>query len=228
MKSDLGQSGQGKARRYAPFPGSICYFVFCMIFRWCINRYREQMSRNRVVRPQCKLHWKNPKLLGKKYGFTFSTSQTFKKGSYQRKFNDCQGFELLEYLFHVDDLFYVLTKTEFLKVVYMEKKTKLFLLLNTNVISCFVSVTVIYIYQKYFSHLWTLPHIRAKLHHYVFLFLSLILLYRIKFVIIIKQKYKCLNVQHQINRFRLLCALGYCVLPTKYSQYQNSFNLHIV
>lgn len=38
-------------------------------------------------------------------------------------FNDAQEFELLEYVFHVDDLFYGLTKTEFLKLVYQNAES---------------------------------------------------------------------------------------------------------
>lgn len=62
----------------------------------------------------------------KKYGITLSTLQRHLKkgtsekklGRYQRVFNDVQENELLEYVFQVDDLFYGLTKTEFLKLAY--------------------------------------------------------------------------------------------------------------
>ncbi|XP_071040606.1 uncharacterized protein [Parasteatoda tepidariorum] len=62
----------------------------------------------------------------KKYGIPLSTLQRhLRKGScsknlgrYRRVFNDEQEAELLEYVFQVDDLFYGLTKNEFLKLVY--------------------------------------------------------------------------------------------------------------
>lgn len=62
----------------------------------------------------------------KKYGIPLATLQRhLKKGSctknlgrYRRVFNDVQEAELLEYIFQVDDLFYGLTKNEFLKLVY--------------------------------------------------------------------------------------------------------------
>lgn len=60
----------------------------------------------------------------KKYGITLSTLQRhLKKGTSKKKlgrfvkvFNDEQEQELLKYIFHVDDLFYGLTKTEFLEL----------------------------------------------------------------------------------------------------------------
>ncbi|XP_053600802.1 uncharacterized protein LOC128682843 [Plodia interpunctella] len=62
----------------------------------------------------------------KKYGINLSTLQRhIKKGSADKKlgrfstvFNDQQESELIEYLFHMDNLFYGLTKSEFLSLVY--------------------------------------------------------------------------------------------------------------
>lgn len=58
----------------------------------------------------------------------------FKKGScenkvgrYHRMFVDVQEFELLKYVFHVDNLFYGLTKTEFwnLWITKQKKQTNI-------------------------------------------------------------------------------------------------------
>lgn len=96
-----------------------------------VNKYKRKTERASWSEATMQLAMEEAKTTSvssaaKKYGLTLSTLQRhIKKGScekklgrYQPVFNDKQETELLEYVFQVDDVFYGMTKNEFLELVY--------------------------------------------------------------------------------------------------------------